>query len=108
MAAASDTGGKWLISTGGGVEPRWRGDGKVLYYLAPDRKLMAVEIATDSVFLAGAPKALFQTPPHSAVTAHLQSWELAPDGKRFLFSAPAEQGTAPFTVVLNWQAGLKK
>src|SRR5208282_1505365 len=62
-AAASDTGGKWLISTGGGSGVRWRGDGKELYYLAPDRKVMAVEIAANLVFRAGVPKALFQTPP---------------------------------------------
>jgi eukaryotic-like serine/threonine-protein kinase len=106
-AAASETGGKWLISTGGGVEPRWRGDGKALYYLAPDRNVMAIEIATDPVFLAGAPKALFQSPP-STVSTRLRSWELAPDGKRFLFAVPTEQGQTPFTVALNWQSGLKK
>jgi eukaryotic-like serine/threonine-protein kinase len=108
-AEASDTGGKWLISTGGGREPRWRGDGKELYYLAPDRTLMAVEIATNPAFRAGAPKALFQAPPQAVVTPFLQSWDLTPDGKRYLFLAPVEQtAQTPFTVVLNWQAGLKQ
>jgi Tol biopolymer transport system component len=106
-AAASDTGGVSLISTGGGSQPRWRGDGKELYYRAPDGKLMAVEIATNPVFRTGVPKALFQMPP-SVLSTIYHSWDLAPDGKRFLFAAPTEQGTAPFTVVLNWQAGLKK
>jgi eukaryotic-like serine/threonine-protein kinase len=107
-AAASDTGGKWLISTGGGHGPRWRGDGKELYYLAPDGKLMAVEIATNPEFRAGAPKALFQTPPQSSLSG-ASSWDLMPDGNRFLFWAPVEQvAQAPFRVVLNWQAGLKK
>jgi serine/threonine protein kinase/Tol biopolymer transport system component len=105
-AAVSDTGDKWLISTAGGIEPRWRGDGKELYYLAPDGKLMAVEIATNPVFRAGQPKALFQAPVSVSTFQHW--WDLTPDGKRFLFPAPAEQGGAPFTVVLNWQAGLKK
>jgi eukaryotic-like serine/threonine-protein kinase len=103
-----DLGGKWLISTGGGSQPRWRGDGKELYYLAPDRKLMAVEITTNPVFRAGAPKALFQAPPQNAVSIISHSWDLTPDGKRFLFPAPADQGWAPFDVVLNWQAALKK
>jgi len=108
-AAASDTGGKWLISTNGGSQPRWQGDGKELYYLAPDMKLMAVEIATTPVFRAGVPKALFHAPPPPAVAGDLQLWDLTPDGKRFLFPAPAEQGAqAPFTVVLNWHAALKK
>jgi eukaryotic-like serine/threonine-protein kinase len=107
-AEVSDTGGKWLISTNGGNQPRWGGDGKELYYLAPDRKLMAVEIATNPVFRAGAPKALFQTPPSGTSTIE-SSWDLTPDGKRFLFAVPTEQTVqAPFTVVLNWQAGLKK
>jgi hypothetical protein len=79
-----------------------------LYYVAPDGKLMAVEIATNPVFRAGAPKALFQTPLQSEVSAIVQSWDLTPDGKRFLFMAPSQQGAAPFTVVQNWQAGLKK
>jgi len=60
---ASAARGKWLISTGGGVEPQWRGDGRELYYLAPDGKLMAVDVTTKPVFQAGAPKSLFQTPP---------------------------------------------
>jgi serine/threonine protein kinase len=106
-AAASDTGGKWLISTGGGSEPRWRGDGKELYYLAPDGKLMAVEIATDPVFQAGVPKALFQTPPrYGELRSIWHTWDLTSDGKRFLFVVPTER--APFTVVLNWQAALLK
>jgi Tol biopolymer transport system component len=99
-SAASDTGGKWLVSTGGGVQPRWSGDGKELYYRASDGKLMAVDVATKSVFRPGLPKVLFQAPS--------SDWDIAPDGKRFLFAVPTKQGQAPFTVVLNWQAGLKK
>jgi len=106
-AAAPGAGGKWLISTGGGTEPRWRGDGNELYYLSPDRELMAVEIATSPMFRAGVPKALFQT-PQNAIAANLQSWDLTSDGKRFLFVAPTEQYAVPFTVVQNWQAGLKE
>jgi eukaryotic-like serine/threonine-protein kinase len=106
--AASDAGGKWLISTEGGSEPRWGEDGKELYYLAADGKLMSVDIATNPVIQAGVPKALFQTPlpPRMGVR---ESWDLTPDGKRFLFLAPVgPSGEVSFTVVLNWQAGLKK
>jgi Tol biopolymer transport system component len=107
MTAASDRAGKWLISTGGGNGPRWRGDGKELYYLASDGKLMAVEIATNPVFRAGVPKALFQAPQSVSTIQHW--WDLTSDGKRFLFPARAGQvAQAPFTVVLNWQAELKK
>jgi hypothetical protein len=70
---------------------------------------MAVEIATNPVFRAGVPKALFQAPVN-AISTLLPSWDLTPDGKRFLFPARSEQGEVSLTVtvVLNWQAGLKK
>jgi eukaryotic-like serine/threonine-protein kinase len=101
---SSDAAEKWLISTAGGNRPRWRGDGKELYYFAPDGKLMVVEIATNPVFRATAPKVLFQA-PRSSAPSEFYSWDVTPDGKRFLFPAPAVQGTAaPFTVP-NWQAG---
>jgi hypothetical protein len=83
--SSPQAGGKWLISTGGGSQPRWRGDGNELYYLAPDGKLMAVEIEPEPVFRAGMPKALFQTPPQVALSVAAHSWNLTPDGKRFLF-----------------------
>jgi eukaryotic-like serine/threonine-protein kinase len=105
-AAGSDRAGKWLISTGGGNGPRWRGDGKELYYRAPDGRLMAVECATNPEFRAGVPKPLFQTPQTAFSSGY--SWDVTSDGKRFLFPAPAERAAAPFTVVLNWQTGLKK
>jgi eukaryotic-like serine/threonine-protein kinase len=105
--AVSGAGGKWLISTGGGTNPRWRGDEKELYYVTPDLKLMAVEATTSPGFQTGVPKCLFQTPPQLPMVT-ISAWEVTPDGKHFLFPAPAEQGQAPFTVVLNWQAGLKK
>ena len=105
---SSDAGGKWLISTGGGIDPRWRRDGKELYYVAADGRLIAVGVATGPGFQASAPKGLFQLPALST-NLTFQSWDVAPDGKRFLFPVPtSEQDTTPFTVVLNWQAGLKK
>ena len=55
--------GKWLISKGGGTDPRWRGDGKELFYVASDGKLMSVDISAKPVFEAGAPRPLFQLPP---------------------------------------------
>ena len=98
--------GKWLVSTAGGGEPRWSRDGKRLYYLAPDRKMMAVELTTNPGFVASLPKALFQAPQRTATLPY--AWDVTSDGKRFLFSAPADQTEAPFTVVLNWQAALRK
>jgi eukaryotic-like serine/threonine-protein kinase len=109
-AAASDSGGKWLISTGGGRQPRWSEDGKQLYYMTFDWKLRSVDIATKPEFRAGLPRDLFQGPPPGALSIEGESWALTPDGKRFLFIAPAQQGSqaqVPFTVVLNWQVALR-
>src|SRR6185436_13493960 len=55
-------GGKWQITADGGIEPKWRRDGKELYYLAPDGKLMVVPVNAGATFSAGKPTALFQTP----------------------------------------------
>src|SRR5215467_8363462 len=52
--------GKWQVSKGGGEQPRWRGDGKELFYLSSDSKMMAVPVTTGATFDAGAPVALFQ------------------------------------------------
>jgi serine/threonine protein kinase/Tol biopolymer transport system component len=108
VGGAPDAGGKWLISTGGGFEPRWRRDGKELCYLSPEGKVMAVDVTTAGGFQSGAPKPLFQVPGTGA-GALGQSWDMAPDGKRFLLPVPiSAQDVPPFTVVLNWQASLKR
>ena len=106
----SNSGAKWMISRNGGHSPAWRQDGKELYYMDLDGKLMAVKVTGGSVFQASVPRVLFQTRPGGPSTTGLHSWAPSPDGKRFLFLAPETQGEdgAAFTVVLNWQAGLKK
>src|SRR6266700_4163315 len=55
-------GGKWQITAQGGVEPKWRHDGRELYYLALDGKLMSVPVKGDRTFQAGTPRPLFPTP----------------------------------------------
>jgi Tol biopolymer transport system component len=96
---------KRLISNGGGAAPSWRADGKELVYFSLDRKtVISVEIATDPVFRAARPKVLCQLPAAPAFSPAVTA-----DAKRFL-AAISVQGNAqePFTVVLNWTAGLKK
>lgn len=103
--ALAGTGAKWLVSKAGGIDPVWRTDGKELLYLGVTSQIMAVDIDTSKGFQAGTPRRLFNA-PSDALTA---GWDLSPDGKRFLFVAPPGTGrTIPFTVVLNWAAGLKK
>jgi len=96
-------GGKWQISTNGGDFPVWSRDGRELYLIGADRKLMAVEVKGSGKSLqAGVPKPLFEV----AVPG---PFDVSKDG-RFLVQVPVEQGLAsvPLTVVTNWQAGLKK
>jgi Tol biopolymer transport system component len=109
--SVSTAGGKWLISNGGGTDARWRADGKELYYLAPDGKVMAVELTTSPTFQAGVPKELFQGPPllFPFGAPRPSQWGATADGKRFLFVTPvASAAQTSLTVVLNWQAALKK
>jgi hypothetical protein len=77
-----------------------------LFYLSLAGQAMAVDIDTSKGFQAGTPRRMFTAPP---AVAGLASWDLSPDGKRFLFAGRANSGRViPFTVVLNWAAGLKK
>ncbi len=99
---APSVGPRSLISKGGGTTPFWREEGRELFYVSPDRTLMAVAVSSNQVLPFGEPKALFKR--LEAITG-----DVAGDGKRILAALPAAQSTpAPFTVVLNWQAALKK
>jgi len=110
--SAKPAAGKWQISTAGGAHPRWRGDGKELFYMAPDRKLMAVEVnASSPTFERGTPQALFESRSDVPATQSFL-WGYAPsaDGKRFLIVTTAGQDgeSPPLTVVVNWLVGSKK
>jgi len=103
--------GKWQVSTSGGVQPRWRRDGKELFYLAPDGKLMAAAVKAGTNFEAGKPEALFQTRIFGLGPSarYSQQYDLTADGQRFLINEGlSDLNSAPITVVLNWTAGLKK
>jgi Tol biopolymer transport system component len=103
-------GGNWKVSSAGGSEPRWRRDGKELYYLAPDGKLMAVEVNAGPTFEAGAATPLFQTRRRVPVSStDLFSYDVSADGQRFLVNTDVGEVTSsPLTVVLNWTAELKR
>jgi Tol biopolymer transport system component len=99
-------GGKWQVSTAGGNEPIWRGDGKELFYLAPDSRLMSVEVKAGSAFEAGVPAPLF---PMTATPDGWTRYTASADGKRFLVVEPERSQTlTPTTVVLNWNAEVGK
>jgi len=103
--------GKWQVSTEGGNQPRWRRDGRELFYVSPDRKLMAVPVRLGSTFEAGAPAALFEANinPAAGSAGIGHQYDVTADGQRFLLNLePRETSTAPLTVVLNWQAGIRR
>jgi Tol biopolymer transport system component len=109
----ASSGGKWLVSSGGGNQARWRSDGKELFYMSPSGSLMAAEVhATGSAFEIGAPKSLFHAEILGGLGAGaVSAWRYAAakDGQRFLVNAAMEQtAAAPITVVTNWTEGLKK
>jgi serine/threonine protein kinase len=109
-------GGKWQVSTAGGADPRWRRDGRELYYVAPDGRLMAVSIqvgADGRALSPGSPVALFQTKLATGAAVNIgflsrPQYAVAQDG-RFLMNVTADDITAaPISVVLNWAAALKR
>jgi eukaryotic-like serine/threonine-protein kinase len=107
--------GKWQVSkdgVGGGLEgqgltggqPKWRGDGKEIFFRAPNGSPMAVEVnGSGARFQVGVPKQLFAAPAN-------ESWDVTADGKKFIMLVSPLQGNTQtsITVVLNWQADLKR
>jgi Tol biopolymer transport system component len=98
--------GKWQVSRGGGTEPRWRGDGKEIYYLAPGGMMTAVPVVVGETFSTGAPIPLFQflgRAPISSTDAF--SYDVTRDGKRFLVNRYQKPSyVAPLVIVLNSKA----
>ena len=99
-------GRKWQISTAGGFHPQWKRDGKEIFYIAPDLKLMSAEVsAQESSFEVGQAKPLFQLQPFGGEA----SYDVAPDGQRILVKRALEtKSGSPLTLVINWPAELKK
>jgi Tol biopolymer transport system component len=100
-------GGKWPVSINGGMVPVWSRDGKELYFIGADGKLMAVDVkgGPGGSFEVGAPKALFD--PHFGGTV-TDRFDVSKDGRFLIPAVAVEQSTAPITVVVNWTAGLNK
>lgn len=100
--------GKWQVSIGGGEQPRWRRDGKELFYLSADHKIMSVETNSDGAsFGHRAPIALFGTRVGGIDTPG-NYYAVTADGQRFILNnLVAEAAYTPITVVLNWTSELK-
>ena len=99
-------GAKWQISTAGGSLPRWRRDGRELFYLSLDNRLMAAEVSGDaSGFKVGAVRPLFMTRPAFGNYAY----DVSADGQRFLLDSVVEQaGSESIDLIFNWTSDLKR
>ncbi|MBK5256291.1 MAG: PD40 domain-containing protein, partial [Vicinamibacteria bacterium] len=97
---------KWQVSTNGGSNPSWRGDGRELYYRSRDLSIMAVPIKAGATFDSGTPQALFKA--RFALTNARALYRPTRDGQRFLvLQVLGRDAIPPATVVLNWTSVLK-
>ena len=95
------TGEKTLVSTAGGVMPRWSRDGRELFFVGGDRRLTAVTVRAAPALELGSPRSLFALPGRRV----WKDYDVAPDGSRFLAIVTDVRGDQqPMTVVLNWTA----
>jgi Tol biopolymer transport system component len=101
-------GDKKRVSTSGGNHPRFRRDGRELYYVATDGQLMAVAIKTSgATFEFESPKALFKTRIQRGQMHQWIEYDVTADGQRFLIGTMVGEAT-PVSVILNWTAEVKR
>ena len=109
-ATAKQAGGQWQVSTAGGIFPRWRPDGKELYYIGPDGQMMAAPVtATGETLEPGTPVTLFQTRIFGGGTYNAQGrqqYDVTRDG-RFLINTVLDSAASPITLLQNWKPPAK-
>ena len=95
--------GKWQVSRSGGTEPRWRGDGKEIFYIAPHGELTAVEVNAGETFSAGTPAKLFAFQARAGISStDLFTYDVTKDGKKFIVNRYLKpQAIAPLVVLLH-------
>src|ERR1039457_4240580 len=99
--------GKWQVSRGGGTEPRWRGDGKEILYIAPNGLLMAVPVSGQDIFATGTPAPLFQIHERAPISStDVFTYDVTKDGKRFLVNRYVKpEHVPPLTILLQAASG---
>ena len=105
--ATAGTRRRWLVSSGGGGLPRWRGDGSEMFYMTSGGRMMAVSVhPAGGDFQFDTAHMLFQTRP---IPGSWNLYDVSSDGQRFLLNLPLEwSSAAPITVVTNWTEKLKE
>ena len=110
--STDNSGGKWQVSSTGGSVPRWRRDGKELFYISADNTLMVATVnGQGSAFEVAAVHGLFEVLPGSRYLGYGvgSNYDVSPDGQRFVVNtAVSGQTTAPITLIVNWTAVIGK
>jgi len=97
------TAGKWQVSRGGGTEPRWRGDGKAIFYIGPKQMLTEADVSTEGTFSTSPPRDLFPIHPRAQISStDLFTYDVTADGKRFLVNQYVKpERVPPLNIVLH-------
>jgi Tol biopolymer transport system component len=103
VRALAEEDGRWQISTQGGTMPSWRSDGRELYFVTPQNRLMVVDIDASRAFVASAPRELFGALFNSG-SFEDRFYAAMPDGKSFVVDVLKERTTSLLTLVTNWTA----
>lgn len=101
------TGAKRPVSSDGGTEPRWRSDGRELFYLSPDHRLMAAPTQTAPRFESGKPEVLFDADVRELTLPFRGRFDVAANGQRFVLAEPPPRRPPPITVIINWSGALQ-
>ena len=98
--------GRWDVSAAGGLQPKWRSDGKELFYISLEGRLTVVPVSLGSLVEVGRPQPLFQTQSDTVTGFTWHQYDVSTDGQRFLVTT-SEVVTTPVTVVYGWPALLR-
>jgi Tol biopolymer transport system component len=98
---------KFQVSTDGGSEPRWRQDGRELFYLGTNGQMMSVAVIPGPELKLGVPAPVFQTRLFSQPVAQMRRYAVSPDGQRFLMNVVGGNSLPPITIIMNWQKALE-
>jgi Tol biopolymer transport system component len=101
VQSLSGASGRWQVSTEGGIRPRWRADGRELYYLASPDRLMVVDVTPGDVPRFSQPRELFRQA--------IQSFDVTPDGKTFVVLRPSDSDLErPLMLMTDWRSRLDR
>ncbi len=110
VSSYPDLAGKWQISTSGGRDPTWSPDGRAIYFISNQGKMMATPVQTNPAFSLGHTRELFDVTRMVIPNDPTPNWDISPDGKRFIMirNTGFNSSTTKFNVILNWGAELDR